>query len=226
MFDKTQLKEQILHAHQFRRAIKKFNPSKKINESDFQFILEVGRLSPSSFGTEPWKFIIIQNPVIRESILPHAWGATTQLPSASHFVAILARDTEDVVYHSQYLKDLMQNTQKIPQDMIDTRIEVIKNHQLHDFNLLEHKETLFYWAARQAYIPLANMMTTAAELGIDSCAIEGFNNVQVTKILKETGAFTDGNYHVACLVAFGYREEDPPFPKTRRATSKVIHWLE
>lgn len=68
-------KEQILAAYRFRHACKEFDSEKKISDADFQFILETGRLSPSSFGFEPWKFIVLQNPRIREKLLPVTWGA-------------------------------------------------------------------------------------------------------------------------------------------------------
>lgn len=61
-------------------------PAKKISGDDFAFLLEVGRLSPSSFGFEPWKFVILQDQAIRQRLLPVAWGAQRQLPTASHFV--------------------------------------------------------------------------------------------------------------------------------------------
>ena len=79
----------ILSAFQFRHACKAFDPEKKISEADFNMILESGRLSPSSFGFEPWKFFVIQNADLREKLRKVSWGAQTQLPTASHYVAIM-----------------------------------------------------------------------------------------------------------------------------------------
>lgn len=67
-------KHEILSAFEFRHATKVFDSSRKISEDDFQFILETGRLSPSSFGFEPWRFVVVQNPEIREKLRPFAWG--------------------------------------------------------------------------------------------------------------------------------------------------------
>lgn len=89
--EKEALKEDILNAYQFRHATKEFDPNKKIPEEDFKFILETGRLSPSSFGFEPWRFVVVQNQELREKIKNTAWGAFGKLPEASHFVLILAR---------------------------------------------------------------------------------------------------------------------------------------
>lgn len=68
-------KQQIIEAYQFRHATKEFDPEKKISESDFEFILETGRLSPSSLGLEPWKFVVVQNPELREKLREFTWGA-------------------------------------------------------------------------------------------------------------------------------------------------------
>ena len=84
-------KEEILKAHGYRRAIKEFEASQKISDEDFEFILEVGRKSPSSFGWEPWKFMVVQNMELREKLMEPSWGAQKQLPTASHFVILLAR---------------------------------------------------------------------------------------------------------------------------------------
>ncbi|WP_176519285.1 nitroreductase family protein, partial [Bacillus toyonensis] len=68
-------KEKIMEAFHFRHACKAFDPMQKISEEDFNFILETGRLSPSSFGYEPWKFVIVQNKEVREKLQPYSWGA-------------------------------------------------------------------------------------------------------------------------------------------------------
>ena len=83
----------------------------------------------------------------------------------------------------------------------------------------------FEWACRQSYIALGNMMTAAAMIGIDSCPIEGFDREPVEKILKEAGIITENHLSIACMVAFGYRAEDPSRPKSRRAMDEVVEWV-
>lgn len=82
-------REDVLSAFQFRHATKKFDETKKISDQDFNVILEAGRLSPSSFGFEPWRFVVIQNTQLRNELRTVTWGAQGQLPTASHYVAIL-----------------------------------------------------------------------------------------------------------------------------------------
>ncbi|WP_242834229.1 nitroreductase family protein [Clostridium pasteurianum] len=61
-------KEKIIEAYNFRHACKEFDADRKISQDDFNFILETARLSPSSFGFEPWKFVIVQNEALREKL--------------------------------------------------------------------------------------------------------------------------------------------------------------
>lgn len=83
-------KQQVLDAFYFRCATRYYDPERKISKEDFDYILELGRLSPSSVGSEPWQFLVIQNPELRQALKPVSWGMATQLDDASHVVVILA----------------------------------------------------------------------------------------------------------------------------------------
>ena len=79
-------KEDIISAFQFRHACKEFDSTKKLSEADINFILQTANLSPSSFGFEPWHFVVIQDKELRELLKPVAWGAPLKLDTASHFI--------------------------------------------------------------------------------------------------------------------------------------------
>ena len=75
-------------------------------------ILETGRLSPSSLGLEPWRFVVIENEDLKEKLKPYSWGAQKQ--SASRFVIILAR--KNVTADSEYVQHIIRgikNTKKV-----------------------------------------------------------------------------------------------------------------
>ncbi|PDY48026.1 NAD(P)H-dependent oxidoreductase [Bacillus pseudomycoides] len=218
-------KEEILKAYHFRHACKEFDVNKKVSDEDFHFILETGRLSPSSFGFEPWRFVVIQNQDIRNKLLPVAWGAQKQLPTASHFVAILARKKEDMIYDSSYISNFMKNIQQLPEEVITMKRGFYKAFQETDFQLLEGDRAMFDWASKQTYIALGNMMTAAAQIGIDSCPIEGFHQEKVEAILKEEGIVSGDTFGVSALVAFGYRAEEPKRDKTRQTMDMVVEWI-
>jgi len=217
------IREVIIKSINFRHACKEFALDKKINDEDFEVILEAGRLSPSSFGLEPWKFLILDNPELRSEISPVCWGGQKQLASAPHFLAILARRGADMRFDSEYIARTMAEVQKSPPEVIAARQERLRQFQTEHFHL-DGEEQLWGWSRRQAYIPLANMLTTAALLGIDSCPIEGFDLDKVEDILAKRGILDREHFRLVCLAAFGYRLTGPK-SKTRRPASEVVEWV-
>lgn len=214
----------ILAAFRFRHACKAFDPAKKISEEDFATILETGHLSPSSFGFEPWRFAVIQNPALREKLKAVSWGAQGTLPSASHYVAILCRK-DDMRFDAGYIAGIMRKVQKLPDEVIEKKTQRYRNFQEQDFRLLESPRALFDWSCKQAYIAMGNMMTGAAMLGIDSCPIEGFDREQAEAVLAEAGVLDGGRFGLAVMVAFGYRINPQP-AKTRQAVEDVVLWVD
>ncbi|WP_055109265.1 NAD(P)H-dependent oxidoreductase [Paenibacillus ihumii] len=221
----TNIKKEILAAYQFRHAAKEFDSSKKISAEDFQFILQTGRLSPSSFGFEPWRFVVVQNPEIRGKLLPYTWGAQKQLPTASHFVLILSRQPKDMAADSDYIQEMMKNVQQLPSHVIEMKTKLYDKFLKADFKLQDNERAMFEWGARQTYLALGNMMTAAAQIGIDSCPIEGFDKVEIERILAEEGILDAEHFGIACMVAFGYRLNEPR-EKARQTMEQVVQWVE
>jgi nitroreductase len=215
-------KKEILSAFQFRHACKEFDTSKIIPDDEFALILEAARLSPSSFGFEPWHFVVVQDKNLRESLKKHAWGAPLKLDTASHFVLCLAMKTPLLKWDSPYIKQFMREVQHHPEDVIETRSKFYEQFQKSDFDLSDDRK-MFDWACRQCYIALANMMTVAAMRGIDSCPIEGFHQVETDRILHSEFGVDASQYGIAYMVAFGYRLKEPR-AKTRRAVAQVVSW--
>lgn len=217
---------ELLKAYQFRFACKEFDGTQTIPENLFQIIIEAGHLSPSSFGLEPWKFLIIQNNNLREKIKEVSWGAYGKLPEASHFIIGLTRSEKELDPFGEYIRyEIMDQTQHLPPEFADTRAQRIKDYLALDI-AAKSPRALRDWAAKQIYIPMANMMTAAALLGVDSCPIEGFSHKVITELLEEYHLLEDGKFVPTCMIAFGYRKEEPILPKTRRSIDKVFQWVE
>ena len=100
-------KEEIINAFNFRHATKEFDATKTISDDDMKFILEAAHLSPSSFGFEPWHFIVVQDKELRELLKPVAWGAPLKLDTASHFVLGLSMKAPMVKHDSEYIMHMM-----------------------------------------------------------------------------------------------------------------------
>ena len=104
-------------------------------------------------------------------------------------------------------------------------LEAYENFQTHDLRIADDERALFDWACKQTYIALANMMTGAAMLGIDSCPIEGMDYEAVNRILSEAGLLDTADYGVSVAVTFGYRARDIS-TKPRRPLSDIVRWAE
>ncbi len=222
----SHVSDELFKAWNFRHACKAFDSNATISDADFSIILEAGRLSPSSFGFEPWQFLIVQNETLRKELMPLCWGAQGQLPTASHFVIMLARKGEAMNPHGEYVRNtMMRDTQKLSDDVAQMRVDFFSNFIENDLGYAGNERAKFEWAARQCYIPLGNMMTTAALLGYDSCPMEGFKKEELEVFLAEKGLLDRETFGVAVMVAFGKRAEEPHHPKTRRTMEQVVQWI-
>lgn len=217
------MKTEFLNAMNFRHACKIFDSTKKISSDDFNYILEVGRLSPSSFGLEPWKFLVVQNSEKREKLKEYTWGAQNQLPTCSHFLVVLARKSYFTKYNTRYVESIIKDIQKAPNDIYELKTQFLKNFQENDFSLLKNEEKISDWAMKQTYIASANMMTGAAMIGIDSCPMEGFNVDKINNILKDDFGVDTEKFTVSLMLAFGYRINPQPI-KTRQNIDDIVEW--
>ena len=141
----------------------------------------------------------------------------TQLDDASHVVVILANK------HMRYdSEDFRANLARrgLTEEQMQANMATYQRFQTEHINVLENDRTLFDWASKQTYIALANMMTGAALIGIDSCPIEGFNYAEVNRILAQTGAYDAEKYAVSVAVTFGYRTKEIR-PKSRKPLNEI-----
>lgn len=190
-------------AMHFRHACKIFDTTKSISDEDLHFILEAGRLSPSSFGVEHWHFFVIENQMIKEEIQKVAWNQA-QITTSSKLIAIVYK--KNVRSSDEYIKNEFDKFEypQMLRDMYKNWIDTRDDLALHS------------WSARQVYIAAANMMTAGASIGIDSCPMEGFDKASVERIIG-----LDTNvYGLALLIPFGYRVN--PQPSLHRSELKEI----
>ena len=206
--------KEFLEMMNFRHACKIFDETKKISDEDIHYILEVARKSPSSFGMEAWKFLVITNDELREKLKPLCWNQP-QITTCSHLVVVLAGiDTlkvESGVVRSQLARRSM------PKEKLDSFIGVYASHLE---NTLKSDENIYQWSARQTYIASANMMNAAAFIGIDSCPIEGFEKENVEKVLE----LDTSKFQVAMILPFGYRVNEQS-EQLRSSFEKVVEFI-
>ena len=185
---------EFLEAMAFRHACKQFDTEKQIPAEEFESLLEVARTSPSSFGMEPWRLMVIRKPALRKALKSACWNQN-QITECSELV-IFTTDNDTVRSGTPYVRKMFER-RGLPSEAVDTYMGVYKNY----LEPIECDEVLLEnWTAKQCYIAMANMMTYAATLKIDSCPIEGFDKEAVEAILD-----LEYGHSVAVICAFGYR---------------------
>lgn len=208
------MNKEFMEAMDYRHACKVFDDTKKISREDFDFILEAGRKSPSSFGMEPWKFLVVNNEELRKEIRPVCWDQP-QITTCSDLVIILAA-IEDVKVESGVPMRKFSR-REMPQEKKDFYIGLYANH-LKD--TLSSDENIYAWTARQTYIAAGNMMMAAAIKGVDSCPIEGFEKENLEKVLK----LDTSKYQVAMVLPFGYRINEQS-SQLREGLNDVVEFI-
>ena len=207
-----------------RYACRDYDPNRKISDQDFHLSLEAGQLAPSSYGFEPWHFLVIESESLKQALAPIALGAQKALASASHFVIILSRTQASLRYDAPYIGYMMREIQGLPEDFCEFKQQRFETFQKEDFDLLSTERATFDWASKQSYLALAQMMQVAALRGIDSLAMEGFNRQAVTDLLTERGLIDPSEWGVSVMVSFGYGLGSVP-RKTRQSLDQLVTWV-
>jgi nitroreductase len=199
----------------WRYATKRFDPSKKISKEDWHTLEESLRLSPSSFGLQPWRFINVKSSDIRAKLRPNSWNQP-QIVEASHLVVIAAK--KEVTHHDveNYLS-LVSSVRGVPASALQDYGNMMKGF----LDNLASQGACEDWSTRQAYLALGILLSSAAALKVDTCPLEGINPVAYDEILNlnQTGYSTK----VAC--ALGYRSSEDAaasYTKVRYPRAQVV----
>ena len=142
-------RNEVIELQHKRFAVKKYDPNRRISDEDWDALVEVGRLAPSSLGFEPWKMLLLKNEQMREDLKEVTWGGINSLEAASHFVIYLAR--KGVTYDSPYVAKLMKEVKNREYDPTSRFASRVKSFHEIDADLNDER-TLFDWASKQTYI--------------------------------------------------------------------------
>ena len=197
----------LLEALEWRYATKKFDASKKIDIATWQTLEKALILTPSSYGLQPWKFLVVTDKSVMTKLTEVSWGQK-QVEDCSHLVVIAAKEQMDVEY-------IEQNLQAIAtiRGADVSSFDGYKKMMVGDLvNGPRGGANSFPWATRQCYIALGNLMTAAALLGIDTCPMEGLQPEKYDEILNLRG--TGFKTVVACPL--GFRAEDDKYSAAKK----------
>jgi len=215
MNPRTVSNDTLLAQLNWRYATKKFDPAKKISDSDWAALEQALILTPTSYGLQPYKFLVLTDPALRAQLVPASWGQT-QPADCSHYIVFAARaqNTEADVDH--YIARMAEVRGVAPESLAGFK-KVLMGDVVHG----ARGQAALEWAARQAYIALGNFMTSAALVGVDTCPMEGFVPAKYDEILD----LPTHGFRAVVACAAGYRAADDNYssmPKVRFPASELI----
>jgi nitroreductase len=205
----------LTNALHWRYATKSYDVTKKIPADVWKTLEQSLVLAPSSYGLQPYKFLVIENPAKRAELRPHSWNQP-QITDASHLVVFAARTT----LTEQHVKDFIQRTSEV-RGVPAEALAGYRDMMIGDLVKGPRSAVIQHWAARQAYIALGELLTSAALLGVDATPIEGFSPADYDKALGLEGT----GYSAVVVAALGYRSADDKYaslPKVRFAASQLV----
>ncbi|WP_418263236.1 NAD(P)H-dependent oxidoreductase [Flavobacterium faecale] len=204
----------FIEKQNWRYATKKFDASKKISAEDLDFLKEAIRLSSSSYGLQPYKVLIVENPELRAKIQPAAWGQS-QIVEASHLVIFANITDVNETTIDQYFQNISK-TRNIPHENLSGFADFMKSKILP-----LSSETKNIWTSKQTYLAMGNLLNAAAEKQIDVTPMEGFIPEQVNEIL----GLDELGLNATLIATIGYRhhEDDTQhYKKVRKSKEELF----
>jgi len=199
----------------WRYATKQFNPEKQIPTEVWDALADSLVLSPSSYGLQPWKFVVITNSETKETLKPLSWNQG-QITDCSHLVVFTIKKNLNAADVDRFI----QSTADARGDSLES-LSGYRNMIVSDVVKGPRSFNVNEWAARQAYIALGNFMTCAAVIGIDTCPLEGIDPAGYDKVLK----LQEEGYATVVACAAGYRSDEDKYAqlsKVRYSKSEMI----
>lgn len=204
----------VIDALRWRYSTKAFDPSRRIAPDVWNAIEQSLVLSPSSFGLQPWKFVVITDQSVKDKLPAISWNQA-QTKDCSHMVVLAGRKTLNAADVNRYV-DRITQVRDIPGDPLrgykDMMLGIVGSMPAADLDA---------WCAKQVYIALGFLMETCALLGVDACPMEGIVGPEYDKLLK----LPEMGYTALVGCAVGYRSVEDKyaaFPKVRYESKDVI----
>jgi nitroreductase len=207
--------EELLKALEWRYATKRFDANKKLSTEVWNALERALILTPTSFGLQPYRFIVLTDFEKRAELLAHSWNQH-QVVDCSHYVVLAARIKITEADVDNWIQRIAQ-VRQVPADKFAAYRGMMVGDVVHGSRgKISHE-----WAIRQAYIALGNLMTCCAVLGVDACPMEGIVPAEYDRVL----GLTNSGYATAVACAVGYRADDDKYatqPKARFDAAELV----
>ncbi len=214
--EKAMTPETLVSALNWRYAVKKFDAAGRIPADRWAALEQSLLLSPSSYGLQAWKFLVVEDKALRAKLRPASWGQT-QITDADKLVVFLVKKDAGAADVQRFV-DRISEVRRVPAEAL----EGYKQTMLQSVSLPPEKVEA--WLTRQVYIALGNFLTSAAVLGVDACPMEGFDKDKYDEIL---GLHAKG-WKAVVVATAGVRASDDAYAKNAKVRfplSEVVERL-
>ncbi len=212
----------LLKVAESRYTTKAYDPSKKIPEDQFQRLLEVLRLAPSSINIQPWHYFIADHPAAKQRIakaLVGKYGYNAPKVLDSSHTILLCTHTDITDEHLNHLLERDDANGRFKDHAAkeaqrDSRTGYVQYYR-------SEKGDIQRWAENQTFIALGQMLLAAGIEGIDATPIGGFNE----EILNQELQLAEKGLIPSVLLTFGYRSEsdfNAKLPKSRLKAEDIF----
>jgi len=189
----------------WRYAVKEFDATKKLTREQMDTILESLRLSASSFGLQPWKFVIVEDQSLKEKLVEFSWNQR-QVADAAELIVLCAPARFDVENVDLFIKDIIK-TRNVEPESVKGYGDMMKG-----FLSRLNDESKRAWIKDQIYIALGQLLSTCAALRIDSCPMEGFMPDKYTEVL----GLADKGLLPIVVCPIGYRSDNDKYAELKK----------
>ncbi len=213
----TLSRNELLEVQNWRYAVKKFDATRKIAEDDWEALEKALILTPTSYGLQHWKAIVVRDAAFKKELRAVSWKQS-QVEDCSHYVVLAAKRTMTEADVDRFIAKICE-----VRGIASEKIKFLRDMMIGDFVSGPRRSAVAEWTARQAYIALGNLMTSAALMGIDSCPMEGLDPLKYDEIL----GLSAGDYRTVVACALGYRSPEDPYAglkKVRFDAAEMVNY--
>ncbi|CAM1341741.1 NAD(P)H-dependent oxidoreductase [Tenacibaculum amylolyticum] len=204
----------LIESLKWRASVRNYDTSKKIEEQDLEKLIEAGNLTATSMGLQPFKIVVLSNEELQKKLVPISYNQQ-QVAQASH-ILVFAVDTN---INESAIDNYINRVIEV-RGVTNDSLEGYKQSMTNYLTMMD-EEAKITWATKQAYIALGTVMAAAADLKIDSCAMEGFDPIQYQELLE----LKDKNLLPVVILPVGYRsseEKMADLPKVRKTRENFV----
>lgn len=204
----------LIKALNSRYATKKFDPTKKLSDEVVNQVIEAARLTPTSYGMQLMKLVVVENPKLRELLVSASFGQN-QVKDSSHLLVLCREKEVEQIHIDNYISNIAET-----REQEFDQLSGFKN-ALEKSILTKSAEQNGDWMNRQVYIALGNILTSCAVLGIDSCPMEGFVPEEYDHILN----LEDKGLKSVLVIPIGFRAADDYNAKNKKVRRSTADFL-